>query len=75
MKEEHSEFFSVCKEAAKQIIKRKHTIPFYIYSHFDPDGLTAASILAMTFKRENIPFRIRILKRLELNKVREISIK
>ncbi|MHA2107025.1 MAG: DHH family phosphoesterase [Candidatus Hodarchaeales archaeon] len=73
MKEEHSEFFSVCKEAAKQIIKRKHTIPFYIYSHFDPDGLTAASILAMTFKRENIPFRIRILKRLEFNQVREIG--
>ncbi|MHA2290173.1 MAG: DHH family phosphoesterase, partial [Promethearchaeota archaeon] len=70
MKEEYSEFLSACKETATQFIKRKHTAPFYIYSHFDPDGLTAASILAMTFKREKIPFHIRILKRLEINQVR-----
>ncbi len=73
MKEEIKEFLIACKEAAEEIRKREIKFPLYIFSHFDPDGLTAASILAIAFKREKIPFQLKILKRLEIKQLNVIG--
>ena len=73
MKEEIKEFLIACKEAAEEIRKREIKSPLYIFSHFDPDGLTAASILAIAFKREKIPFQVKILKRLEIKQLNVIG--
>ncbi|MHA1727470.1 MAG: DHHA1 domain-containing protein [Promethearchaeota archaeon] len=37
----------------------------HIYSHLDADGLSAASILALAFRREGMGYQITILKQLE----------
>ena len=73
MKEEIKEFLIACKEAAEEIPKRKIKFPFNIFSHFDPDGLTAASILAIAFKREKISFQLKALKRLEIKQLNVIG--
>ncbi|MHA1978348.1 MAG: DHH family phosphoesterase [Candidatus Hodarchaeales archaeon] len=73
MKEENKEFLNACKKAAEGILQKNFSSPLYIFSHFDPDGLTAASILAIAFKREKIPFHLKILKRLEINQLNLIG--
>ena len=73
MKEDNKEFLNACKNAAEQISKRKCSSPLYIFSHFDPDGITAASILALAFKREKVPYQLKILKRLEITQVKLIG--
>ncbi len=73
MKEEYQEFLTACKKAAERIVQRNLSTPIYIFSHFDPDGLSGASILALAFKQENIPYHLRILKRLEINEVISIG--
>ncbi len=73
MKEEYQQFLVACKNAAANLIKINATFPLFIFSHFDPDGLTAASILGLAFKREKIPFQMKIFKRLEIKQVNLIG--
>ena len=62
--EDRDSFFVACKAAASEIINLSSS-PVYIFTHFDPDGLTAGSIIACALRRENKPFILRVLKRLE----------
>ena len=71
--EDRESFFAACKLAASEILEFSSS-PIYIITHFDPDGLTAGSIIANALRRENKPFILRILRRLEysyLNKIGE----
>jgi len=68
------EFLNECARFAKEIIEKKSDeFPFFIFSHYDPDGITAASIMSATFSREKIPFQVRILKGLENEKLKELN--
>lgn len=58
-------FFEACQQVAEDIQQINNINPIFIFSHFDADGLTAASILAATFIRVGFSFQIRILDRLE----------
>ena len=62
--EDRESFFTACKLAAYEIISQSSS-PIYIFTHFDPDGLTAGSIIASALRRENKPFILRVLQRLE----------
>jgi len=44
-----------------------------IYTHLDADGLSAGAILGKALFRENIPFQITVLKRLEKETIIKIS--
>ena len=57
-------FFTACELAASEIVNLSSS-PTYIITHFDPDGLTAGSIIASALRRENKPFILRVLQRLE----------
>ncbi len=58
-------FFEACQIVAEDIQTIEKSSPFIIFSHFDADGLAAASILAATLSQADINFQIRILERLE----------
>ncbi len=62
--EDRESFFTACELAASEIVNLSSS-PIYIITHFDPDGLTAGSIIALALKREKKPFILRILQRLE----------
>jgi len=70
--EDRESFFNACKMAASEILNQSSS-PIYIFTHFDPDGLTAGSIIASALKRENKPFILKILKRLEYSYLGIIS--
>ncbi len=60
-----SDFIDRCVKIANdlQIVCQKSSI--YIYSHFDADGLTSASIIITALTRAGFTFQVRILERLE----------
>jgi RecJ-like exonuclease len=58
-------FFEACQKIAEDIQKTNGIYPIYIFSHFDADGLAAASILAATLSQAGFNFQLRILERLE----------
>ncbi len=58
-------FFEACQQVAEDIQQINNIYPIYIFSHFDADGLTAASILAATLSQAGFSFQLRILDRLE----------
>lgn len=58
-------FFKECHLIAEDIQETDDTLPIYLFSHFDADGLAAASILALTFSQADFNFQLRILERLE----------
>ncbi|UCE12889.1 MAG: DHH family phosphoesterase [Candidatus Heimdallarchaeota archaeon] len=58
-------FFEACHLIAEDIQETVDTFPIHLFSHFDADGLAAASILASTFFQEGFNFQLRILERLE----------
>jgi RecJ-like exonuclease len=66
-------FLEACKKIASKMCGRFLKSPLYIFSHFDPDGITSAAILAIALKRRKVPFHLRILKRLEFTLLEEIS--
>ncbi len=73
MMEKTEQFLEACKNAALEICLKKHEFPILIYSHFDTDGIAAASILAIMFQRKKIPFQMKIKKRLEYSYLQDIS--
>ncbi|MCK4848172.1 MAG: DHH family phosphoesterase [Candidatus Heimdallarchaeota archaeon] len=70
--EDRDSFFTACKTSASEIINQSSS-PIYIFTHFDPDGLTAGSIIASALRRESKPFILRTLKRLEYSYLGMIS--
>lgn len=67
-------FFEACQQVAEEIQKTDNIYPIYIFSHFDADGLSAASILAATLSQANFNFHLRVFERLEystLNNLKE----
>ncbi|MFX1285459.1 MAG: DHH family phosphoesterase [Promethearchaeota archaeon] len=66
-------FFEACQLVAEDIQKTKSNYPIHIFSHFDADGLAAASILTATLSREDINFQIRILERLEYDTLNNLK--
>ena len=68
-------FIEACREIGRAILNSVNSHPIYIFSHFDADGIAAASILAKTLSREGLSFHLRIFERLEyqaLNKLKKI---
>ncbi|MHA1443959.1 MAG: DHH family phosphoesterase [Candidatus Hodarchaeales archaeon] len=72
--EDRESFFNACKIAASEIISQSSS-PIYIFTHFDPDGLTAGSIIACALRREKRSFILRVVKRLEYVYLENISAK
>ncbi|MHA1512449.1 MAG: DHH family phosphoesterase [Candidatus Hodarchaeales archaeon] len=70
--EDRESFFNACKIAASEIISQSSS-PIYIFTHFDPDGLTAGSIIASALRREKRSFILRVVKRLEYVFLENIS--
>ncbi|MHA1974971.1 MAG: DHH family phosphoesterase [Candidatus Hodarchaeales archaeon] len=67
-------FLKECSIFAKEIIDSKsNNFPFYIFSHYDPDGITAASIISAALSRENLPFHVQIMKGLEVEKLNNLN--
>ncbi len=67
-------FFEDCKTAAEEIlenIKKEGFIP--IFSHNDPDGVTAGSILAKAIHRAGGSFLLRVIDRLDETTIGEIK--
>ena len=71
--ENQSLFLEACKKIASKIGDKLLSSPVYIFSHFDPDGVTSAAILSIALKRKKTPFHLRILKRLEYSHLEELS--
>jgi len=70
----YEEFYQACNQTAKNLLsKSSQYFPFLIFSHYDPDGLTAATILGKALAREKIPYQIQILKHLEYSALVEIN--
>jgi RecJ-like exonuclease len=44
-----------------------------IVSHYDADGISAASVVALALSREGKPFRLSVIKRLSEGKVKELA--
>lgn len=68
------DFFENCKAAAEEIlenIKKQSFIP--IFSHNDPDGVTAGSILAKAVHRAGGSFLLRVINRLDEKTLSEIK--
>lgn len=65
-------FFEECHKIARKILKSSNSNPIHIFSHFDADGLAAASILASTFSREGLTFQLRIFERLEYETLKKL---
>ncbi|UCG89784.1 MAG: DHH family phosphoesterase [Candidatus Heimdallarchaeota archaeon] len=66
-------FFEACQMVAEDLQKTKNHYPIYIFSHFDADGLAAASILAATLSQADINYQIRILERLEYSTLNDLK--
>ncbi len=66
-------FFEACQKVAEDIQNISNNHPIYIFSHFDADGLTAASILAAALSQAGFNFQIRILERLEYSTLNDIN--
>jgi RecJ-like exonuclease len=64
-------FFTACERTASEIVNLPSS-PTYIITHFDPDGLTAGSIIASALRRENKPFMLRVLQRLEYSYLKHL---
>ncbi len=47
--------------------------PILLISHYDADGLTAISLLAIFLKKRNIPYHIKILEQIDENSVSKIG--
>lgn len=47
--------------------------PITIVSHYDTDGITAASILSKAFQREDLKFHVKIIKQLERELIEEFK--
>ncbi|WP_455143630.1 DHH family phosphoesterase [Candidatus Hodarchaeum mangrovi] len=70
----YEEFFQVCNQTARSLLSKAYNLfPFLIFSHYDPDGLTAATILGTALAREKIPYQIQILKHLEYSALEKIN--
>jgi len=54
----------------KELIRRKHV---RIYTQYDADGITSASIIAKVLIRENCNFELRVLKQLNSKTVRDVN--
>ena len=65
-------FLEACKKIGTDIVKSDNSRPFYVFSHFDADGLAAAAILAKTLSREGLNFQLRIFERLEYETLNEL---
>ncbi|MHA2306591.1 MAG: DHHA1 domain-containing protein [Candidatus Hodarchaeales archaeon] len=66
-------FLKACQNISKDILKKSKSRPIHIFSHFDADGLAAASILAKTFFREDLTYQIRIFERLEYEALKKLG--
>ncbi|MFX0013651.1 MAG: DHH family phosphoesterase [Promethearchaeota archaeon] len=66
-------FFEACQKVAEAFKKTNNINPIYIFSHFDADGITAASILAASFSRIGFNFQIRILDRLDYSTLNHLD--
>ena len=65
-------FFEACHKVGREILKSSNSNPIHIFSHFDADGLAAASILSSTFSREGLTFHLRIFERLEYETLKKL---
>jgi RecJ-like exonuclease len=63
--ENTEEFLEACKSVALELCRKKNRFPIQIISHFDTDGITAASILSLMLKRRSIAFHLKVVNRLE----------
>ena len=57
-------------EIFKKIIRKKHV---RIYTQYDADGITSASIIAKVLIREGCNFELRVLKQLNSKTVKEVN--
>ena len=64
---------SIIENAIKEF-KLLDNKPIYLVSHLDCDGITAASIMIKVLKRENKKFILNIVKQLNENTIKEISL-
>jgi len=65
-------FLEACHNIGKELLKSDNSRPFYVFSHFDADGLTAAAIIAKTLSREGLNFHLRIFERLEYDSLNDL---
>jgi len=65
-------FLEACHNIGKELLKSDNSHPFYVFSHFDADGLTAAAIIAKTLSREGLNFHLRIFERLEYDSLNDL---
>jgi single-stranded-DNA-specific exonuclease len=69
----NSKFFKACEELAREIKNIDHNSQIFIFSHYDADGLAAASIIAKTLFQEKYTFHLRIIERLEYDFLKKLS--
>ena len=53
------------KKVAEKFIEKSNEKEIYVVSHFDTDGITAATIMIRTLKKLDKKFSVKIVKRLE----------
>ncbi|RLE66882.1 MAG: hypothetical protein DRJ38_00600 [Thermoprotei archaeon] len=74
-KEKYSEFLDSIKihqeKFINDILEKKG--PVLLVSHYDADGLTAASLLAIFLKKYDIPYHIRILEQIDENSISKVK--
>ena len=70
--DDQESFLTACNQIAKEILNLPAS-PIYIICHFDPDGLTAGSIIAHALRREKKTFTLRTLQRLEFSYLKKMG--
>ncbi|MFX0051574.1 MAG: DHHA1 domain-containing protein [Candidatus Hermodarchaeota archaeon] len=72
MKNEAS-FIEACQRVAEDIQNIDTNLPIFIFSHFDADGLTAASILLIALSQAGFTLHLKIVERLEYETVKNLN--
>ena len=60
------------KSNAEKFIKESKDKEIFVLSHFDTDGITSATIMIQTLKRLDKKFKLKIIKSLEEDEVKNL---
>jgi len=66
-------FLEACQKISEEILNIDLNSPIHIFSHFDADGLTAASILIATLSQIGFNYQIKIIERLEHEYLKKLN--
>jgi RecJ-like exonuclease len=66
-------FIEACQRVAEDIQNIDRNLPIFIFSHFDADGLAAASILLIALSQVGFTLHLRIVERLEYETVNNLN--